>query len=710
MNRLVAHILLLIVVFIITANTAKTNGNFYTVAKCPGLDVTRIRHHTQQNEVSLIFYYTSWSADSLLALKEYNDVAKFYSDKIFFSSVDCWHLACNCSRALGPGIGSSPNKWPTLMAYYGRRGQLQIQYHGVWSFGGMQQFIDNLLQPLRRFSTKEALMETHEASDALIMGVFETPESKEYKQYLMASVKWLESDPLRTYVFGVNFVTNASSTEGLLKYDKIPDLLFMGSKNTKKFSNVAMDYSWNASHIWQWLHKELKEDLVNLHGYSTPITIAQKLQENSVLAVFINDAYKFNNYMQQYIHPNSMDKSFKCLKVTKIKEIKKDGIQQGCEKLLQISTDAKNCYSNIPKVISENFANYYDINKCLTNLIKKLAYPYRNGNEDIVKLNIEDLLEFYHSTKCLISDSKSTNSLQIIISKYLQNLIETDKMVYGSNRTLSVVLLDTDNYKDYLQNLYIEPNKFSMATVFIVDTKLEGIFPLVNDFNMENLKEFLRQYFKYNLLPLSRSENIHSVQISRSLDNANTFEVKSLNRLMLQNNLQYAHNQSLVLLIHTPECALCGSLQHTFIQVSGALQHMSPELKFARINAHLNDLPWQFNMASLPVLLVFPKHRYGDSQQFPSHLKPDFKNVFGFILKQLPAEDQVRIVVTFCKSPVLNGLNTQSCWRFAKNLLTQHIGQHLHYWELFENERNVIFENLRAFKDMSLDVQRNLKL
>lgn len=700
-------------------NAAKSEGSLYTVAKCPGLDVARIRQYTQQNEISLIFYYTRWSADSLHALEEYNDVAMYYGDKVFFSFVDCWHLSCNCSRALGPGIGSSPNKWPTLMAYYGRRGQLQVQYHGLWSFRGMQQFIDNLLHPLKRFSTVESVQQAHQLSDALIMGVFQTPNCKEYKHYLMASLKWLESDPLRTYVFGVDFVTNTSEASGILKYDHIPDLIYMGSSGIKKFSDVG-GYLWNASHILLWLHRELKEDLTNLHGYSTPITIAQKLQENPVLAVFVNDAYRFYGYMEKLINTRSLlscnTKPFICSRVTKNKERGDVNVQQlDIEQLFQISTDDKNCYCNVNKVLNKNLGYYYDINKYLTNIMPNLACPFKNGNSDIAKSDIENLAEFHYTTKCLDSDPRISNSLQIITAKYLQNLIDNHKTLYNSNRTLSVVLLDTDSYKDYLQNLDIEPNKFSLATTFIVDVKQEGIFPLAYDFDIETLKEFIQQYYKHNLLPYFRNEHINGYGSTvktqmPSQDNTHNFEVKSLNRLLLLNSLQYAHNQTLVLLVHTPECALCGSLQHTFIQLSGALRHMSPELQFARINAHLNDLPWQFNMASLPALLVFPKHRYGDSRLFPSNLKPDFKNVFGFILKQIPAEDQIKTTVSFCQSRILNTLNTQSCWRFAKNLLTQHIDRHLHYWELFENERNVIFESLRAFKDISLDVQRNLNL
>lgn len=115
-------------------------------------------------------------------------------------------------------------------------------------------------------------------------------------------------------------------------------------------------------------------------------------------------------------------------------------------------------------------------------------------------------------------------------------------------------------------------------------------------------------------------------------------------------------------------------------------------------------------MPFLPALLVFPENRFSESRLFPSHLKPDIRNVFGFILSQLTADQQVRLVLAVCQSGTLPTGHSQSCWQFAKTILMQHIGKHLQYWQMFEAERSLIFERLRAFKDMSLDIQRNLRL
>lgn len=692
------------------------------IEQCPGTDVTRIRQQTQYyNEVSLIFYYTRWSADSLDALQEYSDVAAYYSDKIYFSAIDCWHLSCNCSRAITTTIGSgSPHKWPTLMAYYGRRGQLQIQYHGLWTFKDMQQFVANLLQPLERLQKVEEVNEIKSNSDAIIIGVFETPDCYEYKQYMMASLKWLESDPLRTYRFTVTFVKNNTANSILKDNVKIPNILFIGaSEEIRKFSEVQ-DRIWNASNVLLWLHREFKVDLSRLHGYTTPITIAQKLKQTSVLAIFVNDPRRFFSYMEPYIYPDRPYSAI-ALQCSKLKE--KTSLNgyfetQRLKRILEnfeVYTDDSKCYYNVKDVVFKNLADYYEINAYLRYLAANLAYPDSlRGLENNINSNIRQLLNFYRVTNCLSSDDISTsNSLQLGVVKQFQGMLGNDQSFFKSNRSISVVLLDTERYKDYLQNLDIVPQRQSMATVFIIDTKQQSNFLMSDNFDLENLKDFIRHYYEQNLLPTFKNEKIPALchnKRNTAISSEDSYELQNLNRFTFLNNLHYVHNQSLVLLIHSPECALCGTLQHTFIQVASALRHSAPELKFVRINAQLNDLPWQFNMASLPALLVFPKNHFDETRLFPSHLKPNFKNVFAFILEQLLPEDQMKTVVTFCQNQGLSSNHSQSCWRFAKTLLLKHIGKHLHYWQLFENERSLIFERLRAFKDMSLDVQRNLRL
>lgn len=694
---------ILFTVFLLISNSIKCSYTYFAIEQCPGTDVPNIRHQTQFNEISVIFYYTQWSDESMEALQQYNDVAEHFGDKVYFAAIDCWHLACNCSRTLTTTVGSgSPHKWPTLMVHYGRQGKMKIQYNGLFTFKDMVQFVENVMQPMERVEKREDLEKLQSLSDAIVWGVFEKP-NKEYKQYLRASLKWLEHDPIRSYRFTVTF---ANDTEV-----KVPNLLLQSHKSKKSFTDFH-DYKWNATNILRWLHEDLNDDYSQIHGYTTPIMIAQKAKKQPVLAIFVNEPQQFYKYMEKYVDQKQpfTKALLDCNKIRKGISLKRNWKQTLIDsKILNnllIFGDYTKCYFN-KYILLKHLNYYYEINQYLNELYEKIAVSSKTN------LEIKELLEFFHSTKCLQkSDIASQTSLHISVVKRLEGYLKHEQELLNSNRSLTTVVLDTKRYRDYLENLDIAPTAQSMATVLIIDNETENLFVMEDRYAMYNLMEFVKQFFNKLLYNYYRNkETIPKSLTTKTLSSKQNYdiELKHFNRHIFLNYLQYSHNQTLIVLIYSPDCALCGNIQHSFIQLSLSLRHIE-DLKFIRINAMDNDLPWQFHMAFLPALLVFPENRYSDSRIFPMHLKPDIRSVFGFILSQLSAHQQVRLVLAVCQSGTLPAGHTQSCWQFAKTILMQHIGKHLHYWQMFEAERSLIFERLRAFKDMSLDVQRNLRL
>ncbi|XP_065361099.1 uncharacterized protein LOC135954794 [Calliphora vicina] len=695
--------------FIIITNSIQCSYTYFAIEQCPGTDVPNIRHQTQFNEMSIIFYYTQWSDESLEALQQYNDVAEHFGDKVYFAAIDCWHLACNCSKTLTTTVGSgAPHKWPTLMVHYGRLGQLKIQYNGLYTFRSMVQFVENIMQPLERVESREDLERMRSLTDAIVLGVFEKPNDVEYKQYLVASLKWLEHDPIRTYRFTVTF---ASRNDTNLK---VPNLLLQGHKSKKSFVEYH-DFKWNTSNILRWLQDELKDDYGLLHGYTTPIMIAQKMKKQPVLAIFVNEPQQFFAYMEKYV---DNQQPFTRASLACKKSMKRQAVNGIWGKLqitktirkLQIFTDSSKCHYYIKDIILANLNFYYEINQYLNELYKQLANPAKSNAFYNPNLEVYELLDFFQSTTCVLKrDIALQIPLHISVVKRLDGYLTNEQQCKNSNRSLSTVLLDTQRYRDYLENVNILPTSKSMATVFIIDNQKENMYVMEDPFAMYNLMEFVKKFYSNGLSNYYKNKESIPATIARSSSSDYDMELKHLNRHIFLNYLQYTHNQTLIALIYSPDCALCGNIQHSFMQLSLSLRHIV-DLKFIRINVMDNDLPWQYNMPFLPALLVFPENRFSESRLFPSHLKPDIRNVFGFILSQLTAHQQVRLVLAVCQSGTLPAGHSQSCWQFAKTILMQHIGKHLQYWQMFEAERSLIFERLRAFKDMSLDIQRNLRL
>lgn len=699
---------LFISIFLLTINSVKWSYTYFAIEQCPGSDVPNIRHQTQFYEISMVFYYTEWSEDSLKALKQYHDVAEYFGDKIYFATVDCWHLACNCSRALTTTIGSgSPHKWPTLMLYYGRRGQLKIQYNGLYTFRDMLQFVENVMYPLERINSVKELENMKTYSDAVVLGMFKTSNDAEYKHFLIAALKWLEHDPLRTYRFTVTF-ENEIILQSNSDKRTTPNLYLMGHKTMKSFGDYS-ESKWNSTNILRWLHTELHDAYSLLHGYTTPIMIAQKLKKQPVLAIFVNQPKLFFSYMEKYVDTlQPFTKVIKFCQRIKSKEYLINDFVQSQKnseivRKLQMFMDNQICLHS-RDILLKNFQHYYEINHYLNELFQIFAYPDISKIYSNVNMEVKQILKFLHTIQCAQKDIDLQSSLQIGVVKRLEAYLANEQQCCNSNRTLAVVLLDSQQFADYLAGTKMPVNHQSMANVFIADNSQENIYVMDDVFAMYNLMEFVKKFYGNGLSNYYKTEKIASVDPTTY-----DVEVQHLNLQMFTNNLRYSHNHTLVVLIYSPDCSLCGNIQHSFLQLSIALRHV-PDLKFVRINVLDNDLPWQYNMPFLPALIVFPENRFAETRLFPMDLKPDVRNIFGFILSQLSPPQQIKLVLAACQSNALPKSHMHSCWQFAKTILMEHIGKHLHYWQMFESERNIIFERLLAFKDMSLDIQRNLRL
>ncbi|KAL9904845.1 thioredoxin domain-containing protein 11 isoform 1-T6 [Glossina fuscipes fuscipes] len=676
------------------------------IEHCPGSNVPAIRAQTQYHEISGIFYYTSWNEESVKSLKVYDDVAYYYSSYVYFAAVNCWHLACNCTHAHMTTVGSgSPNKWPTLIMHYGTNGKKQLQYNGDWNFSALCQFLNNVLKPLERVHSADELQDVKLQADVLILGLFKEAFCDEYKQYSAAALKWLETDPLRSYRFAVILGNNTFPDFFNVEDKKVPRLDYLTmTKSVKSFSGVG-DLTWNVSSIISWLHDEFNGAYSTLHGHSTPINLAIKLKQGPVVALFATNLH-FYKYMEQILHESKVwSRPFNACNILSIQDLQVSiniaTIIKEFRNITNVKEASTCCYGRIKSV---HLKDYYKTNILLTRLFQHVANPLMEVSNDFK--SVPYLKNFYHEIKCLKTKIHHSISLRIALAQYLEGSIKDLQRNNKYNRTVSVVLIDNGEYTDYLNFLGIPISNHNLATTFIADNEKESIYVMTETFDIRNLMKFLQNFFENNLPSLQRISGASSME--NVAFKPDFFQLKQVNRILFLNQLHF-HNITTVVLIHSQSCPLCANLQNTFLQLAGIFRHQSNTIRFLRLDSQTNDLPWQFVMNTLPTLLVFPREQYANSRFFPSFLKADFRNVLSFILAQLPAVDQVKLVLYICEGNILP-LSKGSCWRFVRKLITQHIAQHLRYWQLFESERSLIFKRLSAFKDMSLDIQRNSRL
>ncbi|XP_030372566.1 uncharacterized protein LOC115622683 [Scaptodrosophila lebanonensis] len=694
------------------------------VEECPGRSVPQLRADATHFELSLLFYYVSWSSDARQARLAYDGVAHYYHDYAYFGAIDCWHLQCNCSRTHRPahGLGGGyPEKWPTLIVHLGRQ---TIQYQGSWHFEDLTRFLNHVIQPIDRVHNSGELDALRRISDAVVLALLDSPDSLAYKRFVAAAVRWLELDPERNIRYTVAL---GPSAKGMLKSEHItlPQLAVIDSRNVHTY-NGTKGRHWQSLDLLRWVRTTLKGMALLADGYGTPMTIAVKARLSPVLAMGIKSAASRSVDAKSFFmgedltgSPPSKDNAA-CEIYWQLDAEDNLGEKKQRHSLLQMPAElytsakelqpqqlATHCYQ-IWQLNRATLINYYRINSYLNFLwsqhVHQRHFSVSSG------ITASRLLALHGRNRCLALSQHGTPALKIgiakLVTKYGQLIWQHSTEYSTQNRSLGVVLFDAVKYRDYLQQLGIGRTAHQLKTeatslqIFIVDVAQEALYvmPQQQTFSYLALKEFIKQFYARQLPRLHRSA---PTTLPSAISDG---YIHTYNRQLLLQALQ-RQNATNVVLMHRTDCALSAVLSQVLVQVAAMLR--SPALHFVRFNSQDNDLPWELSMDVTPALLVFPQARPTESVVFPIDVKADVQNVFAFILAQLEPELQLRLVLSSCRRRVRH---VRSCLDFARTLVLQHVSQYLKYWEIFEKERDLILSYLKQFNEIHIAIESSIRL
>lgn len=174
------------------------------------------------SELSFVFYYAPWCAESQNARAVFEHVARLYFKEAHFAAINCWQPGGECRLQY-----SKVQTWPVLMAY--QPNGLAVQYHQAWSNAALSRFVQSFINPMQRLTDPGDLMSLMTGKDVSLQShrfgqlymfscqqqavvvIFLNVDNnqKQYSRFYQTSVKWLEKDPLQEVAFGV--VTGESS-------------------------------------------------------------------------------------------------------------------------------------------------------------------------------------------------------------------------------------------------------------------------------------------------------------------------------------------------------------------------------------------------------------------------------------------------------------------------------------------------------------------
>lgn len=686
------------------------------IRECPSLSVSQVRREVEMDsEVSLVFYYVSWSSDARQARLVYDGVAHYYKDYASFGAIDCWHLQCNCSRTHRqlPGMaanGGYPDKWPTLMVNYGR--QLRLQYQGAWHFEDLTRFMNNLIQPIDRVHSTAELGALWKISDAVVLALLDSADGLAYRRFIATAIHWLEFDPERNVRFAVTF---GSSTKAMFKVQHVslPQLVVIDNRHGLHSYNESN--SWHPMDILHWLRPKVNPLMAA--GYGTPVKIALKARHMPVLAMGIQ------MHQHQSAVPLVMSNELSRKENKDCEQYWQQDVQDTTEmhkwSLMQVppelyggvkSTDQLNNHCYVPfQALTVTLGNYYRINGYLNYLWSQYTH------ESHVETEARQLLALHTRHRCLAHThaQQGTPALKIgiakLVTKYSQLMWQHSTEQPSQNRSLAVVLFDASKYRDFLHQLGIEQYQrntnqkrdASAVQVFIVDAAAEALYVMSQHqpFSYLALKEFVKQFYARQLQRMQKN----NIQPTALLPQGATY-IHSYNRQLLLQALQ-RYNATNVVFMHRPDCGLSAVMSQALMQVAALLR--SPDLHFMRFDSQANDLPWELTMPATPALLVFPQSRPTETVVFPTDVRADTANIMSFVLAQLEPEQQLRITLASCRRRMRHA---RSCLDFAGKLVLQHVSQYLSYWEIFVKERDSILSQLKQFNEMHLAIESSIKL
>ncbi|XP_055944258.1 thioredoxin domain-containing protein 11-like [Argiope bruennichi] len=166
-----------------------------------------------EKDVSLVMYYAPWDASSLQAREEFETVAKFYHNEVFFAAINCWWPDGECRKKF-----SIPS-YPIVLAYVHEMGI--VRYEGPIVATYLIYFLDSILSPVVPLHHSGELLDLLTKHEAVLVAYFEFKNSsypKGYKQFYFAALKSLSTDPHRRICFAV--LTNRHVAESFkLKSD-----------------------------------------------------------------------------------------------------------------------------------------------------------------------------------------------------------------------------------------------------------------------------------------------------------------------------------------------------------------------------------------------------------------------------------------------------------------------------------------------------------
>ncbi|GAB0095391.1 uncharacterized protein DMENIID0001_107720 [Sergentomyia squamirostris] len=705
------------------------------------------------SELSFVFYYAPWCANSQRSRSAYDHVARLFYREAHFAAINCWQPGGECRLQY-----SKVQSWPVLMAYM--PGGLAVQYNGQWHERNLVKFVRSLIEPIQRINTPNDLLTMLSGHDAVVVAFVNMDSHQRFYQiFFQTAVKFLERDPMQDMRFSV--VTGESAKE--FGVDTVPSIRLYQWNETLEYFNST----WTVPNITSWIVDHNQQVALWMSPPGIKSKLFSQYTKQGMALLFFTPRNFYWDWTDGYTMIRQLGMEYyNCLNDKWIHEMsrefmmyqRKDNhynhmeLRRNCKELLKKfqHTGPFMPKSRMPRhrSISVNFVNVLNTSKHVDNdLLRDICSIEEDTKTKYASPEVSscqagerkhcDSGEFFEEHLNPMSpsmnqlDKRSPESLQALAEKRSCELLQHGEVVneaiffpttqLGGNRTdglsglackynktMSFIVIDSLTYHPFAERLGVDVLAArDKSAVVIIDPENESTFVMHEEITLGNIMQFVRNFFQRRLNRYLKTSDAPSKFTHTYSEPENTSKSSvSLEEVNSRNfqEIVIESKSTAVVLFHSRKCAFCTMMSQNVLQVAQILRPIT-HLHFYSIDGDRNDLPWQYTMESFPSLIIFPGHNKVESRIYPSHLPVTVQNILSFVVANLNRGTRLRAIVLACRaSKKIPSLG--HCIEVLRAEVEDNISESLREWRLAPHRRSSILRRLQILRELYLHLYK----
>lgn len=621
-------------------------------------------NHINRHEITFVMFYAPWSGQCIKFVPEFLKLLKLLNHSVIsIIAINCWVGRC---RSLFQTF-----YFPRMFLYHTKHNP--IEYFGAVNAKKILKFMEMSIRPWVYIGNEHDLTEFSKKYDSNVicyMNPFSLHSNKRYDIFFLAALSLINRvDPPK-----VGVIVNRN-TAMLMKLSVHGELCSRNSFRDDLYYLQSANYTSHDILHWMIIHNRQIINTLSPNATYTNFYIEQLRQGPVVILPFNShqrSSYKrLNTYRHaatSYYHcscyTNQYIRNYKTTKQTCLSFKSKRKMLCSlccyclhycyCRPIISVeehlSVNIGHCVS-WNGFISENFSKCCvstSLVRSRSDLISRELNYTKSENETMSTLNLASVMLNQIQMNNLKSHHSESDDMQSTNSRLLRNDIEKcgpaapccfpqevsrkkhtfifAGLACRTNKTLSFYVMDVDQHSYILNNL----GYTNTSAMMIVDVKREEKFHLDAAVTATSIEHFILQFTMGELQQRYNSTRPHGLSTSklRKYD----LEIMELTSSSFRSAV-FDNTKNVFVMFYAVWCGVCKAVSLIFLNL--AKFYVTHDVVFQRIDADINELPWQFVPNFYPSFILFRAFRKDYSISYPDDQEITLNNFVDFLDRHL---------------------------------------------------------------------------